>query len=180
MAPGQRHGRRHSLCRSGTETGSSMKSRLETFYRRRRVRGWAHRRCLGALLFSSVLVLLGVLTFIRPFYVTACHVRCEFVNGSLVFFNLSKGWESSGPRLADYKPSLENVRDFFFSWVVIRGSIVSVPLCWPALSIWIIVMTVFLRRNRRIALSCSQCGYCLYGNESGICPECGNRVTCTQ
>ncbi len=27
-----------------------------------------------------------------------------------------------------------------------------------------------------IGPQCSKCGYCLIGNTSGVCPECGNRV----
>jgi hypothetical protein len=56
-----------------------------------------------------------------------------------------------------------------------------VPLWEPIalLSIWPIcfLFVAFLRRRRGKAGSCRKCGYSLTGNTSGVCPECGTRVS---
>lgn len=43
------------------------------------------------------------------------------------------------------------------------------------------VVRLFLARTpRRQSGYCNTCGYCLYGNQSGICPECGGVISSQQ
>lgn len=50
-----------------------------------------------------------------------------------------------------------------------------IPL-WMLLVLFLIPFAVFSLRGRRHGETncCRQCGYTLFGNQSGICPECGN------
>lgn len=60
------------------------------------------------------------------------------------------------------------------------GSHGTVYVCLP---LWMIglplLVPVFVRRGRRDTVAerpCSACGYELFGNESGVCSECGTKV----
>lgn len=41
---------------------------------------------------------------------------------------------------------------------------------------FVIVRRLVRRRSRPSEPACEACGYCLIGNESGICPECGTAI----
>ena len=46
--------------------------------------------------------------------------------------------------------------------------------------IYVAHLFVMSRKARRNTSNCRTCGYCLYGNQSGICPECGTKIPTTQ
>jgi hypothetical protein len=58
---------------------------------------------------------------------------------------------------------------------------VDIPLGWPTLTGWLLcfwILIGFRRYRRRLRRgNCLRCGYDLTGNTSGLCPECGTRVT---
>jgi len=58
--------------------------------------------------------------------------------------------------------------------VVIHFWFIFVFLASPTGIIWLSDITRFVRRNG--PGSCQECGYCLLGNVSGICPECGTPI----
>ncbi len=56
---------------------------------------------------------------------------------------------------------------------------IQIPL-WPVVLIPLIVFgRQFARRPRYIPGHCAHCGYNLTGNESGVCPECGDTESAT-
>jgi hypothetical protein len=59
---------------------------------------------------------------------------------------------------------------------VLTRDLVGIPL-WPIpLLIVAIGILLVVRWHRTDALTCNTCGYCLRGNVSGTCPECGIHV----
>jgi hypothetical protein len=69
--------------------------------------------------------------------------------------------------------------------LLVRGSLYVLPL-WFAASSSFLLAVCFWRQELRIVLRlvlrkkhsvrCGKCGYCLIGNQSGICPECGTMI----
>ncbi len=64
------------------------------------------------------------------------------------------------------------------------GLIVSGAVSMSSSSILgVIIAGVRSRRARKATLdpwACTSCGYCLYANQSGVCPECGQTVDMAQ
>lgn len=106
-----------------------------------------------------------------------------------------RGYQSDGQFLANLRPMSVNVKDALcFVPTVQRlrnsasdastpinspaGSSIQIPYLLPA----VLTIGVFVlqrsRRNRKNqndqTAKCCRCGYDLNGNQSGICPECGN------
>lgn len=55
------------------------------------------------------------------------------------------------------------------------------PLTWILLAsavypLWSLARLMVIRLRRRRDGACTKCGYLLVGNESGVCPECGQTV----
>ena len=88
--------------------------------------------------------------------------------------SLNQGTIAGGFHFEEYVHPVP-VRWWFELCVLERHNIVYFPL-WVPLMLWIGFTAWFVTKNKGSAPagSCESCGYNLYGNKSGICPECGN------
>ena len=85
-------------------------------------------------------------------------------------FTAATGWSG--------RPLWHRVRGFFWVPKVDAGG-VWVGFGLPLIFASAVTAYLFWRDSRRIPPGhCRKCGYDLTGNESGICPECGEPVEC--
>jgi len=69
-------------------------------------------------------------------------------------------------------PSIETYGKYYLVWV--PGWLLLLPLLTGVIAVWAHHYAVARRRHyRRTHTLCVTCGYCLIGNTTGRCPECG-------
>lgn len=87
---------------------------------------------------------------------------------------MAAGWTHSRRKSVDFSWGLtrfgiESSKDFDVSiaaWQPLTASMIPVLVLWRR-----------IRKDRRApAGHCRQCRYCLRGNTSGVCPECGTKI----
>jgi len=106
--------------------------------------------------------------------------------GRLIFNVLPEGYSTSHPHLVRSDAWRRLYRDLGLRWPVFERekdpfgvlyySQLDIPVWMLALPVWLTTLFFLIRGRRRSAECCDECGYCLRGVESGVCPECGEPV----
>jgi len=104
----------------------------------------------------------------------------------LVFNVLPEGYSTTHPHLVRSDAWRRLYRDLGLRWPVFErrkdnfgalfDSQLVIPIWIFVLPVWLTTFILIFRDSRRSADCCDACGYCLRGVESGVCPECGERM----
>lgn len=151
------------------------------------IRGWPGRHrliVLAGLCVSTLIVVLWIFSIGRQIRYAGDYCVFDFANNGCVIYY--RYWRSSGPAQTMsahrgfylYPASNEN-----FGFIA-PGTGRSGPFTFIRIPLWLILTVILIptlfmwNRDRRPPPGhCRYCRYNLTGNVSGVCPECGRRIS---
>ena len=134
-----------------------------------------HKLSILGMTISCVIIISLLISLVRMYGYNRPTRMISFAGGSLLVLSSPHLWaEKAGWRWKDWEGGMV----CWLPKVRTKGPVtgVGVPLWIPFVVVFVPSLLAWRSSRKYRPGYCRKCSYDLYGNESGVCPECGTKV----